>query len=761
MIAREIFPRQRGGLRIGVDIGGNFTDLVFLSADGRLDKLKVASTPDDYSRAITQGIDHHLAANPALGPKDVAEIVHATTVATNAILERKGARTALVTTAGFRDVLELRRIRIPFSYDLSWDKPAPLAERALRFEVAERIDPNGEILIPLDLAILDPLVARLEEEDVEAIAVCLLHSYKNPVHEQALGKVLRSRLPGVNISLSYEVLPEIKEFERTSTCVVNAYVGPTIERYLSRLRETLSGGQVEAPVLVMQSNGGLIPSRTAAREPVKIIESGPAAGVIAALELAKFGGYANVITLDMGGTTTKASIIEDGEILRASEYEVGSPISVGSRLVRGSGYLLRIPVIDISEVGAGGGSLAEIDSGGALRVGPRSAGATPGPACYGLGNDLPTVTDANLVLGYLHPTSLAGGALAIDRGLAAQAIAQTVAEPSGLPLEDAAHGVHLIVNSNMVRAINSVSVERGRDPTDFVLMAFGGAGPLHACGVAAELGIRTVLVPPAPGLLSAFGLLRAEVEHHTVRTVLSRFDSLHPTVVAGFLIEMRTDLLHKAGEEEFAESAVSFQAAMDVRYSGQSSEITVPAESLVVGDSFLDDLAERFENHARIQEDAHPVGHLGVVVLPAAMAVAEQIHASGADLIAAVVVGYECALRIGRDHAADLSDRGFHTTSVYGPIGAAAAARLYRLAPDKVAHAMGLGMNLAGGLREFAAPGGEEYALQAGVAARNGVVAAACAREGLHAAGSVLDGTAGFFPRVRERHYELWAAHQP
>ena len=480
--------RARAPFRVGVDIGGTFTDIVVLRPDGRLDKLKVPSTPADYSQAIIDGVraycDEH-----DLAPADIAEFVHATTVATNAILERKGARTALLTTEGFRDVLELRRIRIPLSYDLDWEKPVPLVERALRFEVKERLDATGNVLTALDPATLEPVLAQLKAADVQAVAVCFLHSYRNAAHESVVGDIVRRHLPQVLVSLSCEVLPEMLEFERTSTTVVNAYIAPLITHYLQALRAKLAAGNVRAPLLVMQSNGGLISAVSAMRRPVTIIESGPAAGVVAAARLARECGYPNVITFDMGGTTTKASIVERGEMLRAHEYEVGSAVSVSSRLVRGSGYLIRIPVIDVSEVGAGGGSISRLDSGGALRVGPRSAGAVPGPACYGQGNNEPTVTDANMVLGYLVADSLAGGSLKVDRGLALTAI-ETIAGPAGMTALDAAFGIHTVANSNMVRAIKSVSVERGRDPAEFVMMAFGGAGPIHAAGVAEELGVR-------------------------------------------------------------------------------------------------------------------------------------------------------------------------------------------------------------------------------------------------------------------------------
>jgi N-methylhydantoinase A len=582
-------------LRVGVDIGGTFTDLVFLRPDGRLDKRKVPSTPADYAEAIVRAVGDYLA-EAGLAGAAVGEVVHATTVATNAILERRGARTALLTTDGFRDVLELRRIRIPLLYDLGWEKPAPLVERAWRFPVRERLDARGGVVTPLEPASVEAACDALAAAaDVEAVAICFLHAYRNAAHEQEAAAIVARRLPGIHLSLSSEVLPEIQEFERTSTTVVNAYVAPLIGRYLTALRADLGRASVRAPILVMQSNGGLVTAGTAARRPVAIIESGPAAGVVAGARLARAAGWPNVITLDMGGTTTKASLIERGEILRAFEYEVGAPVSVSSRLVRGGGYLLRIPVIDVSEVGAGGGSLAQVDPGGVLRVGPRSAGAVPGPVCYGLGNDWPTVTDANLVLGYLNPEGLVGGALRVDRERARAAIDKRVAEPLSLSTLAAAHGIHVVANSNMVRAIKSVSVERGRDPADFALMAFGGSGPVHAADLARALGIRRVLVPPAPGLFSAFGLLRAEVEHHAARTVLVPSEAADPAAIEAVLAGMRADLVGRAREEGFAEAAVSCAAFVDLRYAGQSSELTVPLPSLGVTASTLRAAEAAFE----------------------------------------------------------------------------------------------------------------------------------------------------------------------
>jgi N-methylhydantoinase A len=579
------------GIRVGVDIGGTFTDLVFLTPIGHLEKLKVPSTPDDYAEAIVAGIRDVLQDSDMF----IDEVVHATTVATNAILERRGARTALITTAGFRDVLELRRIRIPLSYDLGWEKPPPLAERALRFEVSERLDSTGAVLTSLDTSGLDDIVEACTAEKVTAVAVCFLHSYRNADHEQQVRDYIDPKLPGVHISLSSDILPELQEFERTSTTVVNAYVAPLIAKYLANLRRKLDDIDISAPILVMQSNGGLVPSQTASERPVSIIESGPAAGVVAALQASLDAGQRNVITLDMGGTTTKASIIENGEVLRARDYEVGGPVSVSSRLVRGGGYLLRIPVIDISEVGAGGGSIAAIDSGGALRVGPRSAGASPGPACYGRGNTDPTVTDANLVLGFLHDGSLAGGALTVDRTLAENAVDKVVAGPAGMSLLDAAHGVHTIANSNMVRAIKTVSVERGRDPAEFVMMAFGGAGPIHAAGVAEALGIRQILVPPAPGLFSAFGLLRSEVEHHTTRTVLTSTTSPDLGVLQAVIDDMRENLTQRILAEGFEKAKVSYSALADIRYLGQSSELMTPLAEMAVSEGVLRQAEDTFE----------------------------------------------------------------------------------------------------------------------------------------------------------------------
>src|SRR5438445_4101443 len=451
--------------RVGVDIGGTFTDIVLLDAGGRIHTKKVSSSVDDYARAIVDGLGE-LFGETGLGGGDLAEVLHGTTVASNAILELKGARTGLITTTGFRDVLEIRRIRMPKLYDLSWEKPVPLVERYLRMEVDERVDAHGTVLEPLDTAQVERALDRLLAEKIEALAVCLLHSYANPAHEEHIAEIVRKRAPHLTLSVSSHVLPEIREYERTSTTVINAYVMPIVKRYLGTLRSGLDGVGAKAPLMIMQSNGGLITDEAAATRPVHSIESGPGAGHVGAQALARKIGLGKIVTFDMGGTTAKASLVEDGEVSRATEYQVGGGIMAGSRLLTGAGYLLRVPAIDLAEVGAGGGSLVWIDPGGGLQVGPQSAGAFPGPLCYDLGGAEPTVTDANVILGFVNPTQLAGGAVKLNAARAHEIFEAKIARRLGLPLAEAAYGAHVIAASNMMRAIRAVSSERGRDCRD-------------------------------------------------------------------------------------------------------------------------------------------------------------------------------------------------------------------------------------------------------------------------------------------------------
>ena len=512
-----------GKLRVAADVGGTFTDIACLSDDGELSTCKIPSTPHDYAQAIIEGIQtlmRSLGAKPA----DLAELSHASTVATNTILEGKGANTALVTTEGFRDVLELRRIRVPRLYEPLYEKPAPLVPRRRRFEIKERLDSKGNVVEPLDEAQVRVLAVVLADAGVEAVAISFLHAYANPAHERRVAELLREALPGCFISVSSEVLPEIREYERTSTTVVNAYVGPVVSRYLRSLRERLTSNGVSARLLMMQSSGGTMDVQQVLAKPAIVVESGPAAGVIGAARLGARAGHESMITFDMGGTTAKASLIDAGRVVATDEYEVGGGISLSSRLAKGGGYALKLPVIDVSEVGAGGGSIVRIDAGGALKVGPDSAGAVPGPACYAKGGTEATVTDASVILGYLNPHALAGGTVPIDRARA-QAAVLKISAPLKLDLLEAAYGIHRLANSTMMRAVKAVSTYRGRDPREFTLFAFGGNGGVHAAALAEELQMQRVIVPPAAGVFSAVGLLCADREAVRSTAFLRRLDA--------------------------------------------------------------------------------------------------------------------------------------------------------------------------------------------------------------------------------------------
>lgn len=584
--------------RIGADVGGTFTDIVVQHPDGRLTLDKVLSTPPDYDRAVH-------AAVIAADAFDLTDVVHGTTVATNTVLEHRGARTALVTTAGFRDVLELRRLRMPHMYDLYWRKPAAIVPRDLRFEIDERVTADGVVLRPLDEAALDELVERLISAEVESVAVCLLHSHRHPAHEQRVADLLREALPMVTVTASVELLREEGEYERSATTVINAYVRPIMERYVRRLTDGLRGSAIDAHVTIMRSSGGLMTADDAARRPVFALESGPAAGVIAAAALAERSGLSDVIAFDMGGTTAKASLIEGGQVTRSRDYEVGAALSSGSRLIRGSGELIKIPTLDIAEVGAGGGSIAWLDAAGGLNVGPRSAGAQPGPACYTRGGDQPTVTDANVLLGFMRTGPIGDGTIHVDADAAEQACAP-VANSLGIDVAAFAAGVHRLANARMMRALRAVSSERGRDPASFTLVAYGGGGPIHAAGLAAELGVRTVTVPPMAGVFSATGLLRAHPEFHAVRPCfLAARDATSVDALNVLLADMQAELDRPAAH---------WRVSADLRYLGQNWDLEIVAPS---GPPWLDatglaDLVARFaDEHERTYgvryRDDHPV----------------------------------------------------------------------------------------------------------------------------------------------------------
>jgi N-methylhydantoinase A len=561
--------------RIGIDIGGTFTDMVFLTPEGRVARAKVLSTPEDYSLGIAAGLGSTLAAG-ALSVDEITQIVHGTTVAANAILEGKGARVALITTTGFRDVLEIRRLRMPVLYDIRWRKPPTLVPRHLRFEVAERIDDLGDIERPLDEANAREVIARVLAEKADAIAVCLLNAYANGAHERRLRDLVREQDADVPVTLSSELLPEIREYERTSTTVVNAYILPVVRHYLGRLEGQLAQRAIAKPLTIMQSSGGAMGAAAAAERPIHIIESGPAAGVVGAAEIARRLGNLNLLSFDMGGTTAKAALVEDGQFVRVGALEVGGGINIAGRLLSGGGYHVRAPAIDIAEVGAGGGSLVRLDGSGGLKVGPESAGAAPGPACYGRGGTRLTVTDANVVLGFINPVALAGGGLPIRRELAAAALEKAVARPLNLSLEEAAWGVHRVANAAMARALRAVSTERGRDPRDFAILAFGGNGPIHAATLARLLEVKRILIPPVPGLFSALGMLFPEVEHHYVRTFKRRLDGIDRAAMEAVFATMEAEGAAALAAEGFGHPARRFERQIDLRYVGANSELTVP-----------------------------------------------------------------------------------------------------------------------------------------------------------------------------------------
>ncbi|MBI1852892.1 MAG: hydantoinase/oxoprolinase family protein [Planctomycetes bacterium] len=533
---------------IGIDTGGTFTDFVFVDGGG-LRVLKVPSTPDDPSRALKDGLTR-------LRAMAGVEVLHGSTVATNALLERRGARTALVTTEGFRDVLEIGRQDRPRLYDLEVTRPEPLVPRALRLEARERTLGDGSIHRPLSEVEARRIARRIRRLGCESAAVCLISSFANPRHERALGRALRRE--GVPTSLSHEVLPEYREFERTSTTVADAYLTPVVGRYLARLE-----GSLGPRAFVMQSNGGLVSFREAASRAVATVFSGPAAGVVGAIAIARASGFRDVLTLDVGGTSADVSLAR-GDPRTTNEFTI-------------AGVPIRIPVLDIHTVGAGGGSIAWIDEGGALRVGPRSAGASPGPACYGRGTE-PTVTDANVALGRIPPNRFLGGTMPLRAERAVHAIS-TLARRARLTRERAALGVLTVVETTMERALKVISLERGFDPRDFTLVAFGGAGPLHAAALAASLGCERVLVPPDPGALAARGLLGAAVVRDASQTVLMpERRATTAALRAGYAVLERS-AASAVRRQGFTASAIVIERWLDVRYEGQSFEISVPFES--------------------------------------------------------------------------------------------------------------------------------------------------------------------------------------
>lgn len=586
--------------RLGIDIGGTFTDAALVEeSSGAVTIIKVPTTPAAPAQGFMQAVERGLQ-RCAVDGRAVRLVVHATTVATNALIEGKTARVGMLTTAGFRDILEIGRQIRSHLYDVHLTKPRALVPRAWSFGVQERLDASGEVLEALNTDAVRQVAQQLQTAGVEAVVCCFLHSYLNPVHEQQAAAILREALPDVFLSISSEVCPEFREYLRASTTAVNAAIMPLVTRYLSALEMRLQERAIQAPFYVMQSSGGVMSSSAAKQRPVFMIESGPAAGVIAAGAFATPHGYRNVISFDMGGTTAKVGLIQDGQARLSTEFEVGgqaiTPLGEG----RGSGYPVRTPVIDLVEVGAGGGSEAWIDAGGALRVGPRSAGAVPGPACYGQGGATPTITDANLVLGRLNPAFFLGGEIILDAAASRQAILERCARPLNLDVLQAASGIVDIANAHMISAMRLISVQRGYDPRDFVLVAFGGAGPLHANALAHELGIPTVLIPPSPGIASALGMLMTDIAHAFVATRRQTLSGLAPQALSALFGDFERQGEALLAQEGVEPSQRRLLRSVDLRYQGQSHELTVAVPSGVLTSQHVAALHEQFHTaHTR------------------------------------------------------------------------------------------------------------------------------------------------------------------
>lgn len=573
---------------LGVDVGGTFTDLTFIDAETRVIQVhKLPSTPDDPSRAIIQGISE-LLAQLKMSAATIDYLAHGTTVATNTLIERTGAKTGLLVTEGFGDLLEIGNQMRPSLYNLQTPKPEPLVPGELRQEVRERVYANGEIRTPLDEASLNAAIRRLGTAGVEAVTICFMFSFINPKHEQIARDAVQAMLPDAYITTSHEIVPEFREYPRLSTAVLNAYLGPVMKRYLSNFHASVTAMGIRNDPYVTQSNGGILSINGCINTPIRTATSGPSAGVIAAAHLGKMIGFDNLITLDLGGTSADISLIYQGEPLMSVERTIEN-------------FPARIPMLDIVTIGAGGGSIAWLDAGGALKVGPRSAGAVPGPACYRRGGVLPTVSDANLVLGRMSKEGLLGGTMPLDVEAAQEAIQKHLADAIHTSVIEAADGIINVVNANMVRAIRRVTVERGHDPHEFALMAFGGAGPMHAVAVAHEIDIPTVIVPTAPGMLCSFGLLFTDVRSDYVRSM-----SLIPTestlpIIRQFFSELSEEAHQSLDREAIPQQDRNFIYKIEARYKRQNYELAIQINADELTPEFLSEILERFHReHERI-----------------------------------------------------------------------------------------------------------------------------------------------------------------
>ncbi|HRD77525.1 MAG TPA: hydantoinase/oxoprolinase family protein [Hyphomicrobiaceae bacterium] len=574
------------GWRVGVDSGGTFTDICLVDdTTGDVRVWKVPSTPDDPSRAIAAGSAEGLARAAGVGPDRTSYFGHGTTVATNALIQHRGVEVGLITTEGFRDLLEIGRQRRPHLYDLQTEKPPLLVRRDRRIEVPERLRFDGSVATRLDEAAVREAARRLKAMGVRSVAICFLYAYINPAHEQRAVAIVAEEFPEAFVTASHDVAPEFREFERLSTVVVNAYLGPVLGRYVESLGPRLDQAGFKGPRHITQSNGGVMSLATASRQAVRTVLSGPASGVVGASEIGRLSGFRNLITFDMGGTSTDVALIEEGRTRLAGEMDV-------------HGYPLKTPMLDIHTVGAGGGSIAHIDAGGHLKVGPRSAGSVPGPVCYGLGNAEPTVTDANVALGTLHPTHLLAGRMPIDRAKSLAAIA-ALSTRLGLDANATADGIISVVVANMAKAIRVISVQRGHDPREYVLVAFGGAGPLHAGRLARELDMGTILVPRNPGILCALGLLLSDLKTNYSITRQMALDPERGSDITSAFAELETRAGRWFDEERIAATDRRLIRTVDMRYAGQNYELPVAMPEALAGAELVAALRAGFESAHR------------------------------------------------------------------------------------------------------------------------------------------------------------------
>ena len=634
--------------RLASDIGGTFTDLVYFDeATGELTTAKSLTTPSD----LTQGVIDTVTLS-GLTPQDVGFFVHGGTTVINAITERKGAKTALVTTAGFRDVLEIQRGNRPDLYNLRFEKERPFVPRRLRFEVHERVTAEGQEIAPLDYGDLDSIVESCRDEGVEAIAILFLHSYIAPGHEEACAAYLREHLPGVAVTASSELTREWREYERANSTVLNAYVQPIVERYLGRLEDVLADAGVECAYSAMQSNGGTTSFEWAKEHPITLLESGPAAGCNGAALVGEICGVSNVIYLDIGGTTAKCSDIEEGKPKVSTEYRLEWNRTH-------FGYPLRVPVVDIVEIGAGGGSIAWFDKAGLLKVGPMSAGADPGPACYARGGIEPTVTDAKLITGALNPDYFAAGQFRLDVDKAREAM-RPIAERLQCSIDETAVAVIRTVDANMINALKLVSIQRGHDPRDFALIVGGGGGAMHAPALGRELGVKEVIIPTHPGLFSAWGMLATEPRRDFMQTALQRAEDVSTNEVRSLF----DDLVRQA-EEYFTTRALSgssdirYDMRIDLRYLGQEHTVTVPVDlAAATVETIVDDFHHAHEKTYTFQLDDTPVEFVTFRLTATAYVPRPKLHKLDGD-------GRGAEIPMKGERQVDFGDEGVHSTSVY------------------------------------------------------------------------------------------------